>query len=118
MPQKVYIRGKSLLCSEGGNIDTIISSIENQKINAVQLPVQISGLNYTRPYYMISRDKNLDYTENFYNILYSPIQKAILDADLTKNEIEDLTIFFGSTSMDMPLFEQEYKKSLSKSCPR
>jgi 3-oxoacyl-[acyl-carrier-protein] synthase-1 len=59
-------------------------------------------------------DKLEDRSESyFYDILFSAVSRALSDAGLSGAEIEDMGIFFGSTSMDVPVFEGNHRKTSS-----
>ena len=112
---KVYFRGNALTCSLGEDIDQIISKIKDRDITVEQLPVSLVGMPYTKPHYRLQKSNDLktdaSTEEYFYEILYSTIEKAFKDASMSQEEIESCAIFFGSTSIDIPIYERLYDKS-------
>jgi 3-oxoacyl-(acyl-carrier-protein) synthase len=49
----------------------------------------------------------------FYEILFSTVARSLADAGVSGAEIGEMPIFFGSTSMDVPVFEGNHLKSAS-----
>jgi 3-oxoacyl-[acyl-carrier-protein] synthase-1 len=112
--EKVFIRGRAIICSLGEDIDEIMGRVRNKDCKPVELPIRIASLNYTRPYYRIpggEKGKLADLDAYFYEILFNTVSRAIEDSGLTKNEAEDCALFFGSTSIEMPILEWTYKHS-------
>ncbi len=110
--EQVYIRGRGVTCSLGENIDEIIAQIRNKECKPTELPISIASLNYTRPYYRIpgGEDRNSDLESYFYQVLYTTVSRAISDSGLSNEEIRESALFFGSTSIDMPMFEMTYRR--------
>lgn len=114
MKNKIFITGKSVICSSGDNTDQIISQIQNRKYHTDEVSLKLADSEYKRPYYRIHSDKirKKDNVEKyFYDILFYTIAEAIEDASLKKNEIRNLSLFLGSTSIDIPVYEEYYEKS-------
>jgi len=111
---KVYFTGSS-----------IISALGNDKQEAVKNIETINDSNYSEylknnyediKYFRIKKNFN-SHKEKFYSILEEVVLKAINDANLTKEEAEDLHIFLGSTSMSISIVEEQhlkYKKDSSQ----
>lgn len=111
---KVYIRGQSLICSLGDDIDSIITRVRNKECETVNLPIRIGPLDYTRPYYRIPGEEKetlSDLDRHFYDILFDTVSRAIQDSGLSDAEVEKSALFFGSTSIDMPMIEWPYKNA-------
>jgi 3-oxoacyl-(acyl-carrier-protein) synthase len=111
--QRVYIRGRGIACSLGSGVDDIIARVKKKECVTVDLPIRISSLDYTRPYYRIpggDRERLSDLEQYFYRVLFDTVRRAIEDSGLTEKEIGSCALFFGSTSIDMPMFEQSYKR--------
>lgn len=110
--EKVFIRGSAVTCSLGENIDEIIAQIRNKECKTTELPISIASLNYTRPYYRIpgGEERNRDLEGYFYETLFNTVSRAIADAGLSDEEISASALFFGSTSIDMPMFEITYRR--------
>jgi len=111
--EKAYIRGSALVCSLGDDIGTIIKRIKNKECAAAELPISVASLSYTRPYYLIpgkDEERRTDLKRYFYNLLFGTVSRAIEDSGLTADETAHSALFFGSTSIDIPIFEMTYKK--------
>jgi 3-oxoacyl-(acyl-carrier-protein) synthase len=111
----VFITGKALTCSLGDDLDRIIDAVRQKRIRLSHIPFDLVGLSYTKPYYLI-RGHEKDNLNNcseqyFYDILFSTVSRAFDDAGLNCNEIGDMHVFFGSTSMDVPVFEGNHHKT-------
>ncbi|MBA4422331.1 MAG: hypothetical protein C0390_04405 [Syntrophus sp. (in: bacteria)] len=114
MKRSAFITGKAMICSLGDSLEEIVAAVRHKRIKLEQLPFTVACLPYTRPYYMIMRGEK-DKLDNraeayFYEILFSTIARAISDAGLSSAEIRDMHLFFGSTSMDIPVFEGNHCK--------
>lgn len=102
-----------MICALGDSLEGIVDAVRQKRIKLEQLPFTLAGLRYTRPYYLIMRGEK-DKLDNrseayFYEILFSTVARAISDAGLSSAEIRDMHLFFGSTSMDVPVFEGNHR---------
>ncbi len=112
MKEKVYIRGKAVRCALGDEIGPIVSAMRDHKVHMEEVPLSLIKLDYGRPYYRIpvyEGEAPINSETFFYGVLYATVEKAIDDAQLTPEEIETMPIFFGSTSIDIPLYEETYR---------
>jgi 3-oxoacyl-[acyl-carrier-protein] synthase I len=110
--ETAFIRGSAITCSLGAEIDDIIARVKNRECKTTVLPISIAKLNYTRPYYQIpdgSGERESDLEGYFYRVLFSTVSRAIESAGLSGDEVRGSALFFGSTSIDMPMFERIYK---------
>ena len=115
MGRKPFVTGKAMTCSLGDSLEGIVEAVRHQRLKVEQLPFTLSGLPYTRPYYLIRRNEK-DQLENrseayFYEVLFSTVSRALDDAGVSDAEIRDMPLFFGSTSMDVPVFEGNHRKT-------
>jgi 3-oxoacyl-(acyl-carrier-protein) synthase len=111
---RAFITGKAMVCSLGDSLEGIVGAVRQKKITLAQLPFTLAGLPYTRPYYLIMRNE-ADKLENrsdayFYEILFSTVARSLFDAGVSGAEIRGMPVFFGSTSMDVPVFEGNHSK--------
>ena len=104
-----FVTGKALICAIGETPGEVVEAVRHKRIKLAQLPFTLAGLPYTRPYYLIARNEG-DRPENrpagyFTEILFSTVARVIADAGLSDGELGETHLFFGSTSMDVPVFE-------------
>lgn len=114
MKHPVFISGKSLTCSLGDKLDEILARVREKRVEVDWIPLSLTDPAVRRPYYRIRQPDPAvrDHLEAFfYQILFDTIAAAIADAGLTPQEIGGLGIFFGSTSIDIPIYEACYEKS-------
>jgi 3-oxoacyl-[acyl-carrier-protein] synthase-1 len=112
--KNVYITGSAILCSLGDDIDSIIDSVRNKVCKTTDMPIKVAGLDYKRPHYRIPgtfNDNLADLDKEFYRMLYDTVGRAISNTGLTEDELGDCALFFGSTSIDMPMAEWVYKNA-------
>lgn len=114
MGKKPFVTGKALACSLGDSLEGIIEAVRDQRLKVAQLPFTLAGLPYTRPYYLIGRSEE-DRLENrsepyFYEVLFSTVSRALADAGVSGSEIREMPLFFGSTSMDVPVFDGNQRR--------
>ena len=117
MKRRAFITGKAMTCSLGDSLEEIIDAVRHKKVRIARIPFDLVGLPYTKPYYLIQRNE-MDKLDNrseryFYDVLFSAVSHALVDADLNSAQIKDMHVFFGSTSMDVPVFEGNHRKTSS-----
>lgn len=109
---KVYIRGKAVRCALGEEIQSVVAAMRSHQVTTEEVSLSLINLDYGRPYYRIALkedDAHRNSEAFFYAVLYSTVEKAIADARLTPEETATMPIFFGSTSIDIPLYEETYR---------
>jgi 3-oxoacyl-[acyl-carrier-protein] synthase I len=109
---KVYIRGKAVHCALGEDLDGLVAAMRTGQSPVSQIPLSLIGLDYSRPYFRLPTGNAPpgQSAEAYFNgILYGTVRKAIADAGLGRGEVERLPIFFGSTSIDIPIYEDNYR---------
>lgn len=117
MSRCVYVTGKAMVCALGDSLAEIVGAVRNKIVKTHQIPFTLAGLPYARPYYLIRR-KASDALEDrsaayFYDLLFSTVARALADAGAGSAATADMPIFFGSTSMDVPVFEGNHDKAAS-----
>ena len=115
MREEAFVTGKAMICSIGETPEAIVEAVRHKRIRLSHLSFPLAGLTYTKPYYLIMRSEE-DRPENrpdgyFNEILFSTAAGAIAEAGLSDNELGDTHLFFGSTSMDVPVFEGNHRKT-------
>ena len=84
------------------------------RVALTDIPLSLTHANYSRPYYRLSSPDShpAECSQSYYyDVLYSTIESAIVKAGLKPEEIEEMPVFFGSTSNDIPIYEHTYKSS-------
>ncbi|MBN1496674.1 MAG: hypothetical protein JXA07_07890 [Spirochaetes bacterium] len=111
--ENIFIRGRAVTCSLGDDIDGIIARVRAKESAPVELPIRIATVSYTRPYFRIpgGDDRDADLEGYFYRVLFDTVSRAISGAGLSKEEVRASALFFGSTSIDIPIFEATYKQT-------
>ncbi len=114
MSNRVNIRGQAVHCALGDDIERVIASMQTNQIQATDMPLSLTDSNDSRQYYRLP-PKDTNHTQSsekyYYDVLFDTIEAAIEDAGLRLDEIEKLPVFFGSTSNDIPIYENTYKTS-------
>jgi len=111
---RIYIRGKAVNCALGDNLEQVVASIEAGQVQVADVPLSLTDSNYSRQYFLlppIDSDHPQSRETCYYDVLFNTIEKAIANADLKSHEISQLSVFFGSTSNDIPIYEDTYKTS-------
>ncbi len=112
MTHSVYIRGKAVHCALGNRIDMVVQGLRQLRQPIEDISLSRINMDYTRPYYRLwdgDADLPSDARALFYQVLFHTVEAAIADAGLNEEDIARLPIFFGSTSIDIPLFEASYE---------
>ena len=114
MSDRVYICGQAVHCALGDDIERVIASIQANQAQVTNIPLSLTDSNFSRQYYRLPKN-DTDLTQcsekYYYDVLFHTIEAALDDAGLSSEEIEELPIFFGSTSVDIPIYEDAYKTS-------
>ena len=115
MREGAFVTGKAMICALGETPGGLVEAVRSRRINPARLSFPLAGLPYTRPYYLILRDEG-DRPENrpagyFSELLFATVGRAVADAGLGPDELADTHLFFGSTSMDVPVFEGKHHPS-------
>jgi 3-oxoacyl-[acyl-carrier-protein] synthase I len=113
----VFVRGKAVASALGEDLDTAVDTMRAGRINMTRIALSITDPNEGRPYYMMPgrlRRRWQNVESRFYGVLLETVAKAIADAGLSKEETENMSIFFGSTSMNIPVFEAGYADSKAR----
>ena len=79
-----------------------------------QVPLELPGVDYTRPYYRLNGfgpEGAPEVARRFSDVLTGTVARAIADAGLQAPELHDMPVFFGSTAIDIPLYEEAYRAS-------
>ncbi len=109
---RIYISGQAVHCALGDDIESVITSMQAKQVQVTDIPLSLTDTNYSRQYYRLP-PKDSDPTrcseKYYYDVLFRTIEAAIDDAGLKSDEIEELPVFFGSTSNDIPIYEDTYK---------
>ena len=114
MSDRIYIRGKAVNCALGDDIERVVASIKAGQVQVTDVPLSLTDSNYSRQYFLlppIDSDHPQSRETYYYDVLFNTIEKAIANADLKPHEIRELSVFFGSTSNDIPIYEDTYKTS-------
>ena len=114
MSDRIYIRGKAVNCALGDDIERVVESIKAGRVQVADIPLALTDSNYSRQYFLlppIDSDHPQSRETYYYDVLFNTIEKAIANADLKSHEIRELSVFFGSTSNDIPIYEDTYKTS-------
>ena len=111
---RIYIRGKAVNCSLGDDIQSVTASLRSGRVQVTDVPLSLIDAGYSRPYFRLPRNDS-EHLHNsrvyYYNVLFNTIEEAIADAGLKPHEIRELPVFFGSTSNDIPIYEDAYQTS-------
>lgn len=113
----VFIRGKAVDCALGNTVDAATSAMLSGQVQTVSIPFSITDPNERRPYYLMSHtdiEADHDAEARFYQPLYDTVARAVEDAGLSPADLKDTGIFFGSTSMDISIYEARYHRSEPK----
>jgi 3-oxoacyl-(acyl-carrier-protein) synthase len=111
---RIYIRGKAVNCSLGDDIERVVASMKAGRVQVADVPLTLTDSHYSRQYFLlppIESDHPQSREAYYYDVLFNTIEKALADAGLKPHEISELPIFFGSTSNDIPIYEDTYKTS-------
>jgi len=117
LKKRAFITGKAMICSLSDSIEEIVDAVRHKRIRVEPIPFTLACLPYTKPYCLIQRNEgdklNNRSEEYFYEVLFSAVSRALLDAGLKGEEIKDMDVFFGSTSMEIPVFAGNDRKTSS-----
>ena len=102
--QKVYITGSSIISALGSNKEDAVEHIR-KIISDAYYKSYLKNNFQDRAFYSIKKEFSTQ-RERFYSLIKQAVQDAILEAKLSNEEIQDLHIFLGSTSMHISVNEE------------
>ncbi len=114
MSDRIYIRGQAVNCALGDDTERVVASMKAGRVQVADVPLALTDSNYSRQYFLlppIEPNHPQSREAYYYDVLFRTIAKAIADAGLKPYEISELPVFFGSTSNDIPIYEDTYKTS-------
>lgn len=109
----VRVRGQALACALGHDISGVIAAVEAGRVAPVPVHFSLIEPELSRPYYLMpgtDPESQEDSYELFYQPLYEVVGRALADAGLSEEELGRLGVFFGSTSMDISIYESHYEQ--------
>lgn len=110
----VFVRGKAAVCALGDQLDAIVAGMRNATINMTHIAFELIDAEVSRPYYLMPadfRDRWPDAESRFSGVMLETVEAAVADSGLSAGDLEEAGIFFGSTSMNIPIFEATYQDS-------
>lgn len=114
MERKACIRGGALSCSLGTDTDAVIAAVRAGRTPVSLLPLDLAGLPYSRPYYRLpfgDDRRESDVERFFYDVLFDTVARAVANARWSGDELRGAAFLFGSTSIDIPIYEAAYARS-------
>ncbi len=96
----IYIEGYALTCALGKDVHASVKKLQE----TICEPTLLDDGN--RYYYI-----NAEEEQNYYDSIEKIAQDAIIDANLTKDEISNLGLFIGTSSAKLPINEKALKTS-------
>ena len=110
------IRGRAIACALGEDLDAVVRGAREMRPRIAELPLSLAGLEEVRPYFLLSRrgPESLGAAPEtfFYEVLFDTVARALADASLRASDLRDLAVFFGSTAIDIPIYEHAYEQTL------
>ena len=110
-PRQVFIRGKAVACALGDKIEGIVAGLRRGAVQVDWLPLDLIEPDEKRPYYVMSgKAQNCweDVPGRFFGVLLDMVERTIADAGLSSEAVGGMGIFFGSTAMNIPIFEEKF----------
>ena len=111
---RIYIIGQAVHCALGDDIEPILAAMQTRQVPVTDIPLALTDSKYSRPYYRLPpRDSHPVRCSKpfYYDVLFSTIASAIDSAGLRPAEVAAMPVFFGSTSNDIPIYEDTYRSS-------
>ncbi|MDD4340284.1 MAG: beta-ketoacyl synthase N-terminal-like domain-containing protein [Syntrophales bacterium] len=116
MRNRAMIKGRAIACALGEDLDAVVRGAREMRPGIARLPLTLAGMDEVRPYYLLSRrgPESLSAAPEtfFYEVLFDTVERALADASLRTADLRDLAIFFGSTAIDIPVYEHAYGQIL------
>ncbi|MEO6708908.1 MAG: beta-ketoacyl synthase N-terminal-like domain-containing protein [Planctomycetota bacterium] len=111
-PERVHLRGMGISCALGRGVGVCSAALEAGTVSTT--PLSLPGLNepVTMRYYRIPDGQPLFATERFDRLLAQTTREAVAAADLSRDEIERLPLFFGSSCFSVEKSETKYQAEL------
>jgi len=95
-------------------MDAVAAALKEGRTPLAFLPLDLAGLPYRRPYYRLpfgDDRREADVERFFYDVLFDTVARALDGAGWCGRELEGAAFLFGSTSIDIPIYEAAYARS-------
>ena len=115
--ERVFVRGKAVACALGDAVGSVVTAMRQGTVPVSLIPFALIEADEKRPYYLMNgkaQNRWNDVQGRFFGVLLDIVGRAIEDAGLQADELSEMGIFLGSTSMNIPIFEDQYIHSDGK----
>lgn len=103
---RVFIARGSLMCALGNTLEESVSAIFKGDIKKNKKPCDPRDTGIQKPYFEIDLPKPPK--ERFFEIIFSTMEAMIKNSALNEKELADIPLFVGSTSIDLPVYENNF----------
>jgi len=103
--QKVYITGTSLISALGNDKKAAVENVKKMTSDE-KYHFFLKKIFQEKNFYSIEKNFKTK-SEKFFSVIEKAVNDCIAEAQLTEEEVQDLHIFLGSTSMNISIIEEE-----------
>ncbi|MDD3468186.1 MAG: beta-ketoacyl synthase N-terminal-like domain-containing protein [Campylobacterales bacterium] len=107
---RVFVTASSLVCALGRTPAESVSAIFDGDIKKSKKQCDPRDTNIQKPYFAIDLPKPP--RERFYEIIFSTVGALIESAPIEPDELADITLFLGSTSINLPIYEDNFVEGI------
>lgn len=109
---KVYFQGAGLVTATGTGVSENVDNVFNGKSKYDDIHLKITKNHEIIPYYRIKDPGFPAEAIRLYSLIDSVILEAVKDAGLTIEDLKEMAVFIGSSSMDVIVSEEEYREDV------
>lgn len=106
--------GSGLHTCLGVNVEECLQKLQLPMPKPSDLPCDIDVVNDSVPYFLVADCDADDKQKRFFDILFSVIAQALDESGLDEQERRKMGLFIGSSSFEVALEEERYKKDLTE----
>lgn len=116
--RNIYFLGSGLVTSIGSGVPSNLDYIYNRSPSSDNLRLSISKNHEIIPYYRIKDPSFPAEAIRLYSLVDYVILEALSHAGLSVDDLKDMPIFIGSSSMDVIISEEEYRTEVRNGAVR
>jgi 3-oxoacyl-(acyl-carrier-protein) synthase len=109
-----YFIGHGLHTSLGRGLRANVRALRQNLRAPDQVTFEFAGNQATLAYHLLADEPLVEQEQRFYRVVEQVIQEALDEAGLSTSERSALTLFVGSSSVDISLLEMAYRRDLQQ----
>jgi 3-oxoacyl-[acyl-carrier-protein] synthase I len=111
--RRAFLRGAGIATCLGGDLPSNLTALRDAKLPSGRVDLQLAGAHISIPYHLIVDPAYDSGAERLYTLLERVIAEALGAARLSAAQLHEMGIFVGSSSFEVGLSEQMFRRELA-----